>query len=124
MFTKRSVHFFLGLFLLSGCGAISIDGLCEEVAEAQCNKCIECADRSDGAFSGGDLCPNTGLNLGCVEALTARCVDQSATLDQAKDELNVCQDEIENGELTCDLLSAAFAQNQAGTTPECRHFFE
>ncbi len=109
----------VGLFVVTlgvGCTSDSIDDRCRTSAEAHCANCYACGD--DGA----DAC-GVSADLdeaGCVEEVFVRCGDQAATVEEAKAELELCEDSLP--ELSCELVSRSIAQGGLATTEECQYF--
>lgn len=111
--------FFASLLLLTGCTE-SIDALCEDAATRQCERCTTCiADLDSSDVSGRQVC---GIEKqdDCVAELQNRCEQQSSTLEEPKEDLEMCLDSL--NQLTCDEVLRGFAQDTRTTTYECEYF--
>jgi len=101
---------------LAACGPPSIESLCDDAAQNQCDVCYSCL------VDGPTLCglAANASSADCVTELSARCVDQAATLERPKTHLQDCLDSQDS--LSCDGLVRAAAQDAPRTTNQCVYF--
>ena len=98
------------------CGPPSIEQLCADVSAQQCATCFSCeidGAQACGLASGADTAQ-------CELEMEARCVDQAATLERPKRELESCQDSLD--QVTCDVLVKSAAQDAPYTSDACVYF--
>ena len=90
-----------------------IEETCADVAQSQCNLCLEC---------GVDLSRACGLATGddCLDTLTQRCENQASTLEDPKSEVQSCADAISTW--GCADVLQATAQDRPATIDECSYF--
>ncbi len=90
-----------------------IEETCADVAQSQCDLCLEC---------GEDLSRACGLATGddCFNTLTQRCENQASTLEDPKTEVGSCADAISTW--GCADILQATAQDRPATIDECSYF--
>jgi len=82
---------YLFVFMLGSAACLpEVEETCEEIATQQCELCFTCS--SD--FDGQQLCQAGGTKQACVSALTDRCQTQAATVQEPKDALSKCLDDV------------------------------
>ena len=102
--------------LFAACGPPSIEQLCSDVSAQQCATCFSC---EIGGASSCDLASGASV-ADCESEMSARCVDQAATLERPKRELQECEDSL--SDLTCEVLVRSAAQGAPYTTEACLYF--
>jgi len=104
------------VLFFTACGPPAIEQLCEDVSVKQCATCYSCeigGAAACGLAAGADVAT-------CERELQVRCVDQGATLERPKREIQECEDSLPT--LTCESLVRGAAQNSPHTTDACIYF--
>lgn len=99
-----------------GCNP-SIEVLCEDIAEIQCNKCESCA--SDESAKAASFC-EIKEGEDCISELVSRCNASSAGLPEPKTSLEKCEEELSS--MMCSTLYLSETQGHLNTTPTCEPF--
>lgn len=101
-----------------GCNE-SVEVLCDDIAQRQCERCSTCAaEVDDGSLTSREVC---GVSKGNCEAdFREQCEYQSSTLEDPKERLDECIQSLNS--LTCDSVLTGYTVGSRVTTYECEYF--